>query len=32
MFWLGLICGGIGSVLLLFLLCSLIIGDGDGKK
>ena len=27
MFWLGLISGVIGGILLLFLICSLIIGD-----
>ena len=27
MFWVGLICGCIGSVLLLFLICSLIVGS-----
>ena len=31
MFWLGLLCGGIGSILMLFLICSLIIGDDDEK-
>lgn len=27
MFILGLICGSIGSILILFLICSLIVGD-----
>ena len=27
MFILGLICGSIGSTLILFLICSLIVGD-----
>ena len=29
MFLLGLIIGSIGSVLLLFLICSLIVGSDD---
>ena len=27
LFILGLICGSIGSILILFLICSLIVGD-----
>ena len=26
-FIIGLICGSIGSILILFLICSLIVGD-----
>ena len=26
-FIMGLICGSIGSILILFLICSLIVGD-----
>jgi hypothetical protein len=27
LFILGLICGSIGSILILFMICSLLIGD-----
>lgn len=31
MFILGLICGSIGSILILFLICSLIVGDDKNE-
>lgn len=31
LFILGLICGSIGSTLILFLICSLIVGDDKNE-
>lgn len=32
MFVLGLICGGIGTTLILFLICSLLIGGNKNDR
>lgn len=31
LFIIGLICGSIGSILILFLICSLLIGDDKNE-